>query len=341
MTNTNGMQVLCPCCMKAHEQRTCTMQETNIINGVKVAYEATYEYCELADEYYATEQQIRNNDIAAKDAYRKQKGLLTSSEIAAILSQYRITQSDFSELLGWGEKNITRYLNYQIQSVAHDRILRKIKDDPRWFLELLENCNGNISIANAKRYRENAAALLAIYSDEYTEAAITSIQAKAGSGEILYGNARIDFKKIVDVINYIASHLRNRSVYTVKLMKMLWYSDFLSFKRRGKSITGLAYQHLPMGAVPYGYKYFSDLSGIEYEEVEFPEGTGCLFKGRPGFIPSSLSEEETSILDTVIKYLGDMQKDAIVNKMHSEAAFKQTLSYGVIPYSYASSLSIE
>ncbi|MDQ7792045.1 MAG: type II toxin-antitoxin system antitoxin SocA domain-containing protein [Candidatus Desulforudaceae bacterium] len=39
-------------------------------------------------------------------------------------------------------------------------------------------------------------------------------------------------------------------VLKVKLMKYLWYSDFLHFKRNTVSISGLSYVRAPFGPVP-------------------------------------------------------------------------------------------
>lgn len=50
------------------------------------------------------------------------------------------------------------------------------------------------------------------------------------------------------MINYLAAKVE--SLHKVKLMKMLWYSDYLHYKRNGVSISGLVYRALPMGAVP-------------------------------------------------------------------------------------------
>lgn len=41
-------------------------------------------YCDVADELYMNEQQIQENDMSLKNAYRKAAGLLTSTEISAI-----------------------------------------------------------------------------------------------------------------------------------------------------------------------------------------------------------------------------------------------------------------
>ena len=60
-------------------------------------------------------------------------------------------------------------------------------------------------------------------------------------------------------------------------MKLLWYSDALSYKRNGHSITGLVYKALPMGAVPLCYDLIIDLKGIKYELVDFGDNFGYHF----------------------------------------------------------------
>lgn len=74
-----------------------------------------------------------------KNTYRKKEGFLTSSDIRNIREKYGISQSDLCMLLGWGGKTITRYESHQVQDKAHDTILKKIDQDPEWFLSLLND----------------------------------------------------------------------------------------------------------------------------------------------------------------------------------------------------------
>jgi hypothetical protein len=64
--------------MEEHEVKTVLVNECSIFKNVEVNYEASYQYCDKADEFYADEQQIQENDVRLKDAYRKAEGLLTS-----------------------------------------------------------------------------------------------------------------------------------------------------------------------------------------------------------------------------------------------------------------------
>ena len=93
---------LCPCCMEEHEVKTVLVEETATFKNSKVDYEASYLFCENAEELYMEESQIQENDIRLKNAYRRKQGLLTSEEIVAIRLKYGITQSDLCVLLGWG-----------------------------------------------------------------------------------------------------------------------------------------------------------------------------------------------------------------------------------------------
>ncbi len=61
---------------------------------------------------------------------------------------------------------------------------------------------------------------------------------------MFHGNTDLSLDKVVEVIRYFASSIKVTSLYKVKLMKLIWYADALSYKRRGFAITGLVYQVL-------------------------------------------------------------------------------------------------
>lgn len=87
----------------------------------------------------------------------------------------------------------------------------------------------------------------------------------------------LSLDKVVEVIRYFASSIKVTSLYKVKLMKLIWYADALSYKRRGFAITGLVYQALPMGAVPVGHNSIIDLKCVPCEEVDMGETYAYLF----------------------------------------------------------------
>ena len=154
----------CECCMRTHDIQRIKMSDNLNYKEVSVDFDAVYYYCDVADELYASEEMIVKNDISMKDAYRRKTGLLTSDDIVAIRTKYGLSQSDLCKLLGWGGKTITRYETHQVQDKAHDSILRKIDEDPEWFLTMLESAKDSISITAYSRARQRG---LQLFSDSF------------------------------------------------------------------------------------------------------------------------------------------------------------------------------
>lgn len=331
---------LCTCCMEEHEVKTVLLLENAIFKNVNVDYEASYLYCDAAEEFYMDEQQMQENDIRLKDAYRRKEGLLTSSEICSIRAKYGISQSDLCILLGWGGKTITRYEGHQVQDKAHDTILKKIDVDSEWFLTLLNNAKENLTEESYQKYLETATALYEKDHDAYLRKAIEASYARFQGNQLFHGNTELSLNKVVDVIRYFAASKQITNLYKVKLMKLMWYADALSYKNRGFAITGLVYQAMPMGAVPVGHNSIINLKNIPCEEVDMGETNAYHFSMKEEPLFPSLTEDDKGVLDVVIEKLGKMTKNQIVSFMHKEQAYIETVPKNIIPFKYATNLQI-
>lgn len=328
---------LCLSCMEVHDVMIVEVIEQNIFKNEEVKYTATYEYCSETEEYSETEEMIKLNDLSFKDAYRQKVNLLTSKEIIAIRDSYKVSQKDFSEILGWGQATITRYENYQVQDVAHDDILRKISSDPKWFMEMLKRAKDNLSEKAYLKYCNEANEHFKRNKNQYIIDSIYAIYADY-TDKVVTGNVNLSISKVIELINYLAKKVEK--LHKVKLMKMLWYSDVLNYKRYQKSITGLAYSALPMGAVPEGYEQIVLLEGVIFDTVFYEENVAYKFKPNPKIEITHLTPCEIETIDTIINELGRLTTDQIVHKMHEEDAYKYTRSNEIISYSYAEALSI-
>lgn len=338
MKTIRNEKKLCLICMEEHEVQTVVLEDTEDFKGEEVSFDATYAYCAHADEYLETEEWIKENSLAMKDAYREKVGLLTSKEIIAVRDKYEVSQKDFSEILDWGRATITRYENHQVQDRAHDDVLRKIDSDPKWFLQMLTRAKGKISDKAYKKYRKAASEAFRGMKNRYLMDSIQALYANFVE-DIITGGAELNLNKVIEIINYYASKVS--SLHKVKLMKMLWYGDTISYKRRGKSITGLVYSALPMGAVPEGYEQILDLDGIEFETVLYDfDRMGYKFHPVEGFQIKELTPEEIEILDAVIVQVGHLNSQEIIDKMHNEEAYKCADKNCIIPFSHAAKLSI-
>lgn len=243
-------------------------------------------------------------------------------------------------MLGWGGKTITRYESHQVQDKAHNTILKKIDQDPEWFLTLLDDAKRDLSESAYEKYLNKATSLYEEDQDLYLKKAIKASYVKFQGNTSAQGNTKLSLDKVVDVIRYLAASQKVTNLYKVKLMKLMWYADALSYKKRGFAITGLVYQALPMGAVPVGHNSIIDLKDVPCEEVDMGETNAYHFslKGEQKF--SALSGEDIKILDVVIEKLGRISKNEIVSFMHKEQAYERTSPRDIISFEYAKQLRI-
>lgn len=328
---------LCFSCMEEHDIEIVEIPEKESFKGIEVEFKAQYEYCANADEYLETEEMIRHNNLAVKDEYRREVGLLTSEDIKNIRTKYGISQKDLSEILDWGKATITRYETHQVQDRAHDDILRKIDSDPKWLLDMLNRAKQRVSEKTFEKCYHKVNEQYAKRKNQYLMDSIYAIYADFEDG-ITTGFSKLRLDKVVEIINYLAT--RVESLHKVKLMKLLWYSDALHFKRYGKSMTGLAYGALPMGAVPKGHEQIMMLEGVSFDEVLYDD-VAYKFKPTPGFEIKNLSDDEIKVIDQIIDELGDLKTAEIVKKMHEEEAYKCTSKNCLISYELSNQLSLE
>lgn len=339
MTSGDRRIAYCPFCMKEHEMNIVEEKETTSYKNEEVVFDSLYLHCEECDEYFEDEELIKLNDLRMKDAYREKTGLLKSSDITAIRKLYDISQNDLSLLLHWGGKTVTRYESHQVQEKAHDMILKKISEDPGWYTEILLDSRNDIPEKRFKKYMARALELYKKSDDYYLRMYIKSKCSAYMEKPEWFGRSELSLSKIVDVINYFASSEDVRSLYKVKLMKLMWYADFLSYKLRDKSITGLPYVSLPMGAVPEAHDSIIKLNGVPCELKDVNGNEAYYFHSNTKYFPS-LNEEDKQILDTIIEEFGKMDREHLVERMHQERAFTDTKPNSVISYEYAKYLTI-
>lgn len=123
-------------------------------------------------------------------------------------------------------------------------------------------------------------------------------------------------------------------MYKVALMKSLWYVDYLSYEKTGKSATGLVYEHQKMGALPIGNNELMYLPALSVEEEYFPSGhIGYSVSVSEGFVPTKISKELEEIIDKVVKKFDNKKAKDIVDYMHKEKAYINTKEKEIIPFS--------
>lgn len=328
----------CPLCDETHEVEERKRRTQVEIKGEPVLYEEHFYYCINADEEeneFETAAMTNENLLNARNAYRAAHGLLTSDEIVAIRESYGLSQVDLARLLGWGEATISRYESKAIQDEAYDVMLRLIKDNPLKALEFLKRNAGKFSNSKRLEIKARIVEKLNDYGMEFlVRQAIEGEYAQYEEPSDSNGYTVLDLDKIEAIISYFAERITN--LFKVKLMKMLWYADALSYKRRGVAMTGLVYRHDAMGALPISHYKLMNLERLDVREETdgYYDSILHIYPGK-GIDYTVIAEEEKAILDEVIMKFAAFKAKDIVDYMHQETAYRKTAQGDIIPFRLA------
>lgn len=326
----------CPLCDKTHEVEERKRYTTILVKGEEVAYEERFYFCAYADENeneFESGTMTNKNLLNARNAYRVKKGLLTSDEIVSIRESYGLSQVDLAKLLGWGEATISRYESKAIQDEAYDTMLRLVKDNPLQALEFLKKNADKFTAMKKQEIRSRIVEKLDSYGKEFlTRQAFESEYVNFEEPCDSNGYTTLDIDKIEAMISYIAEQVSN--LFKVKLMKMLWYSDVVSYIKNGFAMTGMVYRHGPMGALPIGHYCLMNLENLNVqEEVSYHYDSMLHVYPSKNKDYSILNEDEKDTLDQVISKFKDYKAKDIVDYMHEEKAYKETVDDEIIQFS--------
>ncbi len=343
MTNSTLIRKVylnCPICDKSHEVEERQRIAKIIIKDDEIEYKEEYYYCPNVTDDEENEFELpymtNENLLAARNAYRIKHGLLTSNDIVEIRENYDLSQVEFARLMGWGEATISRYESKAIQDEAYDTMLRLVKDSPLEAMEMLEKNKNKFSGTRINSIRNRIKENINLYGKEYlSRKVLISNYIDLLDPSDLNGYRTLNISKIEACISFMAKEIAN--LYKVKLMKLLWYTDALSYKNYGAAITGLVYVHEQMGALPIGHYSLVNLENLNIREEmsQHYDNVMLHFYETDKHDYSSLSDDDLNILNAVIIKFKHFSATDIVNYMHRETAYKKTKPGEYIPFSLA------
>ena len=275
--------------------------------------------------------------------YRKKHSLLTPNRIKETREKYGVSQRAFSRILGWGEVTIHRYETGALQDRSHNDAL-VLLESPDNMKILLENNKNKINRKDYINIKENLQKLMKDDIDKTLEKNIT----KKYFNEILdeyCGYSQFNYEKLVNMILFFASEI-NR-LFKTKLMKLIFYSDFVNFRDNTLSITGLKYIKNYYGPTPIKHelllgelfeKYIT--YKIEYvktskDNVEEYEFIKSLEKPTMGIF----SQEEINSMNEVLNAFKHLTSEEITQCSHKEEAWTKSKNKEIISYEYAKNLT--
>lgn len=166
--------------------------------------------------------------------------------------------------------------------------------------------------------------------DYFMESAIRSKYVEFDQVSDYNGYKLLEIDKVKNLLVYFSTYIK--SLYKVKLMKLLWFADAEAFKELGHSLTGLVYRHMPLGAVPIAHNEIMALSSINVEEEVHGNYTAYRITPNVTVPIQNFSIEELGILQRIVEKFGDFSTKDIVEYMHEERAYRETEENEIIPF---------
>lgn len=282
---------------------------------------------QFEDEHFSI---LNNNQVV--NQYRVRHHIPFPEQIQEIRLKYKLSAAKISDILGMGANSWRNYEAGEIPSKANANLIQMISK-PETFEEYI------------KQYSE-----LEEKEREDTLKHITKLK----TGGCFCADPLYRFKNIPDittgfkafnrikteqVISFFAEHLEP---FKTKLNKLLFYTDFVHFRNTAQSITGLRYNAIQFGPVPYNYDIlFGSLSDLNIIDIEYDMSPmGEIEKILPNpkfkFDASVFSPTELEAMEYIAKTFKNTSASDIAEISHREPAWLDNIDgKKIIPFHYA------
>ena len=312
----------------------------------KEAFPIVYHYylCEDSGEQLTTTDIDELNMIQLYNQYREKHHLPFPDEIRAIREKYGLPTNKMSEILGFGINSYRNYENGEVPSQSNARLIQ-IANDPKKFKDLIELSDTLDKKAKDKLIKK-IEQLIDIQKENFFSFEFQDYLLGQNISDEFSGYRKPSLEKLTEMVVYFSEKLEP---WKTKLNKLLFYADFLHFKKTGFSMSGTRYRAINMGPVPNNFnsifEYMANNNEIDVWVTEFANGAiGEQFKPKKNrqFNPELFSELELEVLGKAATIFKGTSTTDIINISHKEKAWiENEKERKIISYkNYAFDLSI-
>ena len=290
-------------------------------------------HCGDSGEEFEDEAQISHNLRQATDQYRSKYSLPFPEEVKSIREQYDISAAKMSEVLRFGINQYKQYENGELPSESNASLIFLARH-PKGFCQLVEL--SNLDAGEKLRLTQKAEDVLESQPNSREEGWTTRLLMGDDIPSAERGFRRPDLARFGAMTQFFA---QNMAPYKTQMNKLLFYADFLHFKRNGRSISGAKYRAIAMGPVPNNFDFLFQYAENQYfvrmEHHEYANGSiGTRFlPGEGRAYMAMLSESELAALQVVFERFKHVSSQDITQISHAEVAWEKNVSsHSIINY---------
>ena len=256
---------------------------------------------------------------------------VNKEEIISLRKRYNLSQATFAKMLGCAKKTLISY--EQGKSIPNDSyliLLKMIIEEPEYMLTILSTNEDKFTPKEQEK-------IFKFFKTNNTNQLFNDSDANLTEYN---GYTNLDSKKIYNMILFFAED----GVLKTKLVKEMFYADFLNYKNTCVSITGLEYAKINLGPVPDQYESIlnkgikDNLINCEYKIKGEYEYYNIIAKQK--WDKKIFNKEELAILNKVKNKFKNYSSKEIAEYSHKEKAFLETNYFDKISYDYAFDISL-
>lgn len=303
------------------------------IKGKRISVYSNRRFCKKCNNLVYDSELDNITSLLAIDLYNKQYGI-SKEKIIELRKKYNLSLELFSKIIGCAKKTLISYeKGISIPNDSYMIILKSLINKPDTILTLIESNKDNFSLKEYERINNK----LSSFNSNNTKQLFCNEKFIPNEYN---GYMKLSKEKIYNMILFFS----NKTILKTKLLKEMFYADFLYYKDTCKSITGLEYYKLPFGPVP---DQFDDilknciLDNIINYEITFKNEYEChIISNKKVFNKNIFSSKELEILNKVYNTFSNYSSKEIVNISHKEKAFNNTSFNNKISYDYAFDINL-
>lgn len=296
------------------------------IKGKKIEFESNRRFCSecknlIYDKYL--------DDLASLKAistYNKKYGI-SKEKIIELRNKYNLSQELFAKIIGCAKKTLISY--EKGTSIPNDNyiiILNSLLDNPYIIINLIESNKGQFTekeyLKLQDRLIQNNNINQLFFDEEYVPT-------------VYNGYTKLNKKKVLNMILYFSKVV----VLKTKLLKEMFYADFLHYQKTGASITGLEYVKITHGPVPDNFdeiiSKFVEEKLLDYKIEYDNDYENHKISSKCEVEKEVFDNSELDTLKQIEEYFKDFGSKKIAEFSHNEKAFVETEFSKKIEYDYA------
>lgn len=297
------------------------------IKGKEIKFISPRRFCKECNSLVYDAELDNEASRKAIEIYNKNYGIC-KEDIVNLRNKYNLSQELFSKIIGCAKKTLISYeKGTAIPNDNYMIIINTLISKPDTIITLIESNKNQFTDKEYFRIKEK----ISKFSNNEKQL----FYIKDFEPNEYNGYTKLDKNKIINLILMFAK----KGILKTKLLKEMFYADFLNYKYTGESITGLEYAKLPYGPVPDNFeKIITECKNeelisynIEYKnEYELHN-----IKSLTEIDETVFTNEELDIIDKVIEFFKNYKSKEIADFSHEEKAYIETNFSDKISYDYA------